>query len=245
MSTPHYDIYFRGECLEGFDAEHVKRQLALLFKASPEKMQLLFSGKVVALRKGLDKAGAIKFKQILEKAGAKIYIKAMNADSAASAGEEKPKPAQSPNVAKADASAKLDVLPVGSDVLSEAERTAFIEAYIDISHINLTSTFDAIESQEKPQPPAPDVSHLSAADVGADILEGFRGEAIPLPETDISHITLAEAGADLLLAAEELDASVEPRTEHLSLAEVGADIDPNPKAEPPPAPDVSHIKLDD
>src|SRR5690554_830757 len=242
MSTPHYDIYFRGECLEGFDAEHVKRQLALLFKASPEKMQLLFSGKVVALRKGLDKAGAIKFKQILEKAGAKIYIKAIDA---ASAGEEKPKPAQSPSVAKADASVKLDVLPVGSDVLSEAERTAFIEADIDISHINLTSTFDAIESQEKPQPPAPDVSHLSAADVGADILEGFRGEAIPLPETDISHITLAEAGADLLLAAEELDASVEPRTEHLSLAEVGADIDPNPKAEPPPAPDVSHIKLDD
>lgn len=242
MSTPHYDIYFRGECLEGFEPQHVKRQLALLFKASPEKIQQLFSGKVVALRKNLDKASAIKFKQIVEKAGAKIYIKAVESPQADANAHTTTNPAAH---REKETPTSLDMLPVGSDVLSEEERSQFVQANIDTSHIKLASTFASFDDAPKATPPAPDVSHLSAADVGADILEGFYIEEIPLAEFDISHISMAEAGADLALAAAELDLPSQPNTAHISLAEVGADIDPSPKAEPPPAPDVSHIKLND
>ena len=75
VTEQRYDIFFRGEALEGFAIETVKANVAQLFKASPEKTEQLFSGKVVPLRKDLDKATAAKFKQALDKAGAKIYIK--------------------------------------------------------------------------------------------------------------------------------------------------------------------------
>jgi len=232
MSTLYYDIYFRGECLAGYEPQQVKQQFALLFKAPAEKIQPLFSGKVVVLRRGLDKAGAIKFKQALEKAGAKIYVKAAA-------------PSQTKSTEKTKTTTThLDVLPVGSDVLSEDERTPFVEAAIDTSHLQLTSAFMEYKEEHEAAPPAPDVSHLSTAEVGADLLESFHDEAIPLPETDTSHISLAEAGAQLSESSAELLAANVPNVEHFSLAEVGSDIDPSPKDEPPPAPDVSHIKLD-
>lgn len=246
MSDPRYDIFFRGECLDGFDLDQVKQQVGLLFKASPEKVEQLFSGKVVALRKDLDKATALKFKQALDKAGAKIYIKAAENTASASATVSTATTAASATAAAAQ-SITLEALPVGSDLLSADERTIIDAKAPDTSHIKMVSTFMEPEPIAKePPPPSPDVSHLSTAAVGSDILEGFRQEAIPVSVPDISHISLASAGEDLASIIAEMQEEVAaPDVSYISIAELGADMDPSEKFAPPPAPDVSHIKLND
>lgn len=272
MSGQHYDIFFRGEVLDGFTIDQVKTGIAQLFKASPEKIEQLFSGKVVALRKGLDKPGALKFKQALENAGARIYVKLAAEESptettakpspkaaqtttqpAQAASQSSPKTAAAPpttptptttTASEAISATPLDILPAGSDLLIQAERKKDEEARIDTSQIRLASLFDTFKAPTEPPPPAPDVSHLSTAAVGADVLEGYRNNTPPPPAPEVGHISLAAAGADVLEGYRNATPPpAAPDVDHISLAEVGADIDPAKKKAPPPAPDVSHIKL--
>lgn len=262
MSEQRYDIYFRGEGLDGFELDNVKNSVGQLFKASPAKAEQLFSGKVIALKKDLDKPTAAKFKQVLEKAGAKIYVKL--AASTASAESQKksapssaaasitpssaqePATAGSPTPNAAEEEIHLDILPAGTDVLSEEERTHFEEADIDISSIKLASAFDVVETNNEPPPPAPDVSFITTADVGSDVLEGYHDDTPPPPAPDVSFITTAEVGADVLEGFHNNEPPPPaPDVSHITTAEVGSDIDPTEKEAPPPSPDVSHIKLVD
>lgn len=243
MSEQRYDIYFRGEVQNGFERDSVKNNVGQLFKASPAKVEQLFSGKVIALKKDLDKTTAAKFKQALEKAGAKIYIKAAvqiatSADSLPESPIEPaaaviPTPITETNKTAATVATEpatstppsnigvhLDILPAGSDVLTEAERIPFEEVDIDISNIKLASVFDVLETPHKPTPPAPDVSHITTAEVGADVLEGYHDNEPTPTAPDVSHITTAEVGADVLEGYHQSKPS-------------------------PLAPDVSHIQLTD
>lgn len=243
MSEPRYDIYFRGECLDNKPVDQVKNALTQLFKASPQTVDTLFSGKLVALKKNLDKPGAIKFKQALEKAGARVIVKA--AESAGGTAAAPPAATGKPAVATpTPTNAGLDILPVGSDVLTEAERRHVQAVELDLSHLQLESPFATLEIPHEAPPPAPDVSHLSTAEPGADILEGYRDEGIPVPEPDTSYISLADAGAELQALANAMEEPIPvPDTSYITVAEVGADIDPTDKPAPPPAPDTSHIRI--
>lgn len=264
MPEQRYDIYFRGEVNDGFKPDDVKSGFGQLFKASPEKIEQLFSGKVVALKKGLDKPTTLKFKQALENTGAKIYVKlateetltttpkavsAATNDSPAAANASpvgrKPTTADTKAMAPVDTGVlHLDILPPGSDVLTQSERRVFEKANIDVSKIQLASVFDNQKPAREPPPPAPDVSHITAAAPGADVLEGYRDKTPPPPAPDVGHISLAAAGADVLEGYRNSSPPPPaPDTDYISLAEVGADIDPSEKKPAPPAPDVSHIRL--
>ena len=232
MSEPSYDIYFRGEILEGFDADQVKRNIAQLFKAPPEKVAALFSGKVVALKKGLDKPAAAKFQQALKNAGAKIYIKQAEENVLAAAA---PQPAETPAAAPASTPA-----PETTQVTTAVPVTSLVS--VDTSTIRMASMFDVDPAMDaKPAPPVPDVSHISVAAVGVDVLEGIE-HAAPPPAPDVSFISLADVGEDLIEESIEIPLPA-PDIGHISLAETGADLDTQPKAPPPPAPDTSHIQL--
>ena len=96
MSEQTYDIFFKGEALDGIDINIVKAHFAKLFKADDAKLKQLFSGKVIPLKKNLVKADAAKFQQLFKKAGAKIYIKlSETAKSAPAASTAPDKPAAS------------------------------------------------------------------------------------------------------------------------------------------------------
>ncbi|NRB41854.1 MAG: hypothetical protein HRU20_25835 [Pseudomonadales bacterium] len=247
MSEQLFDIYFKGEALEGFPIAQVQQNVARLFKASPEKTQQLFSGKVLALKKNLDKTTAIQFQSALKKAGAKIYIKpAQTPPEKAPAKEtaEKATTATDQSSASVKQTPGFNILPVGSDILTQAEKPPIDAANIDTSNIHIVSAFDTPEPQEKIAPPAPDVSHISAAPAGSDVLEGVTKIAPPAAP-DTSHIHLGSIGE---LAEEIFATDVEltlpaPDISGIQLAEVGADIDPSEKKTPPPAPNTQHIQL--
>ena len=274
MSEQRYDIFFRGEVLEGFALETVKASVAQLFKASPDKIDQLFSGKVVPLRKDLDKATAAKFKQALDKAGAKIYIKlaaessTVNQPQAVSQQTSSPQASARQGTSQATTSpanqatdqgsntpapktiaqpannpGNFIILPAGSDVLRPDERPAVEAVKVDISGIRMASVFDMPEIDTTPSPPPPNTSHISAAPVGADILEGVKKEAPP-PPPDVSSIKIAAPGADMSEMVEKIPVPAAPDVSHISTAAPGANLLEGVKKEsPPPAPDVSHIHL--
>jgi hypothetical protein len=88
-----------------------------------------------------------------------------------------------------------------------------------------------------------DVSNLSAAPVGADVLENPPVvEAQPIG--DISDITMAEVGADVLENPPVVEAQPIDDISDITMAEVGADVLENPPVvEAQPIDDISGITV--
>jgi aconitate hydratase len=75
--TQKYRIVFKGEIDEGQDLKKVKEQLALLFKASSERIERLFSGKPLVLNRDIDYSKAQEYSDELKNAGAICIIEPM------------------------------------------------------------------------------------------------------------------------------------------------------------------------
>lgn len=65
-----YEIAFAGQVVPGAPLEQVKANLARLFQADEQRIALLFSGRRVVIKSGLDAAGAEKYRTTMERAGA-------------------------------------------------------------------------------------------------------------------------------------------------------------------------------
>lgn len=74
MSNQEFDIIFRGDIVFGHQLADVKIRLQQLFKADAAKVDALFSGRPVPLKRGLDHPSAQKYKDALLKAGAQVEI---------------------------------------------------------------------------------------------------------------------------------------------------------------------------
>lgn len=70
MSDSRYTILFTGEILPGFSVDTVKANLAALFKSDSSKIEALFSGQPVPLKRNLPDAEADKYVAALQRAGA-------------------------------------------------------------------------------------------------------------------------------------------------------------------------------
>lgn len=216
MADPKYDIYFRGECLPGADEAKVKVAIAKIFKADDAKLAQLFSGKVNTIKKAADKATAIKYQQVFKQAGAKAVITLVK--DAVETPTAAPVTTESISTSNTDPQEKQgnwDILPSGSDLLAPEERRNIPDADIDTSAIKMVSPFADVETDEKIDPPAPDTSHISVAEVGED-MNPTRPAPVPDLELDLSEFTVADVGAAL---ADKKDKEV------------------------PPVPDTKHIKL--
>lgn len=116
----------------------------------------------------------------------------------------------------------------------------------DTSHLSAAEVgTDVLEGVEAPEPPpAPDVSHLSASGEVDDLLEGVEREAPP-PPPDISHLSASEV-EDLAAEIVREPPPPAPDTSHLTTAEAGADvIEERQEEAPPPPPDTSHLGMAD
>ena len=70
-----YRIVFHGKVRDGHDAAIVREQLGKLFRIEDsERLDKLFSGGPVTIKKSLDESGARKYLAALEKAGAEVEI---------------------------------------------------------------------------------------------------------------------------------------------------------------------------
>ncbi|MCY1334399.1 hypothetical protein D9M69_201530 [compost metagenome] len=72
MTEARYKIVFDGEPMPGVALDTVKENLARLFKSDPSKIDGLFGGRSVALKRDLAEAEADKYLAALQRAGAKV-----------------------------------------------------------------------------------------------------------------------------------------------------------------------------
>lgn len=226
-----YDICFAGQLLDGQELQSVRDRIQKLFKANPETLEKLFSGKTQILKRGCDKATALKYKKAIEAAGAKPMIRASEVSA-------DPVPAEPP------VEENFDLAPVGADVLRPEEREAPAHTDVDVSHLNLAAAGTTLGESVEATHSAPDTSHLSMGEVGEDIpnLPDTRTAITP----DTNDISLAAQGSDFSDCAPPIDVAAELDLSAIELAPAGADVleEQYRKNEETGAPDTSHLNLE-
>ena len=238
-----YDVYFTGKLIDNISAEQAQLSVAKLFKTSPEKIAHLFNGKTHVLKRQLSKEDALKYKNVLRKAGLSILFKISEDSNTASSSAAPAATAESAPAEPSSQATGLSMAPVGSDVLSASERRTFVPANIDTSDIQLLSPFDQQETATTPSATAPDTSHISVAGVGEDLNPNRPASPAPL-DLNLDDISLAPAGALLEELHEEIPL-VDPDISAMSMAPVGADLlEGQVHKSPPPPPDTSHLSVE-
>jgi len=70
MTDPQYQVVFRGRIVPDTSIEEVKANLAKLFKTDAARIERLFSGKAMVLKKGLSREDGERYCALLKQAGA-------------------------------------------------------------------------------------------------------------------------------------------------------------------------------
>ena len=229
--SEQYRLIFRGEVSEGQHSAVVKKKLGEALKLEKDKVEALFSGKTVVIRKSADRSTAARFQSAFKGAGAILRVSRLDtpekvADSA------KETPASKPE------EGSWEVMPAGSDVLRESERHNEKSRDIDTSHLGLQgAAFSAPDEREEVA--GPDVSHLDIAEAGARIGPEKKETEVQI---DV-NFDLAEVGSDVGQASSEIE-PVDLSGIDFDIADPGAQLGVSDSQPPPPAPDVSHITVE-
>lgn len=163
MSEQRYEVVFRGDVVPGQSIVDVKGRLAELFNAEASRIDNMFSGRPVVIKRNVDKDTAQRYQDSLRKAGAVVEIRRFVADTLESLTRDDPEPSPSQELP----APSVDVAPVGADVLTAEYRRDYTPADID-------------------------TSHLSIAETGADVLQENERRVIPDREVDTSHLSVAK-----------------------------------------------------
>ena len=212
MADSDYKIVFAGQLVEGADPAEVRSNFAKLFKIEAARVEKLFSGNPVVIKKGFDEANARKYQAVLQKAGAIVELSAQSSATTTAATVE-PEPA-----APAPEAATTSTPPPSSEAASAAsESPAKPEPAADEVPATTTGGSQTAADDVPAGPPvAPDFSvadpgvllvehapvaaanidtnHLDMAEVGVTLVEHI---SMPEPEFDLKDLTLAPPGAVL------------------------------------------------
>ena len=192
MNEELFEIAFAGEIAEGADRETVKLRLGQMFKADAERVQKMFSGQRVVIKRQADAGMVAKYRAAFEKAGAVCIVRSLAeveaearaqveapvattatkdketraAVATVAAGQDELPPAlQSRLRVRADQIRELDtdLAPVGSPVQHRIVEPPPFE--IDTDGLVLAPVGSSlVTSPEPPTPPPPDTSGLSLLD---------------------------------------------------------------------------------
>lgn len=172
MSESTYSVIFRGDLEPGFTVADVKGNFARLFKVGPDTVEKLFSGRPLALKKGLSEGQAAQLQATLTRLGAQSVVRA---EAPVHAPPAAPKPvapetpvsapqAQVPETAAAGGeevpaapSASLSLAPMEGNLLKDHERSRVDPVQVQVGHLSLKpAEGNLLEAGERePQAPAP------------------------------------------------------------------------------------------
>lgn len=246
MNPIEFDIIFRGDVVVGHQLQDVKQRMQQLFKTDATKIDALFTGRPVPLKRNLDEATANKYRDVLLKAGAQVEVRPSGELNPAAA-----RPTAQPESASANQSktALWTLAPVGSVLLAPTEKPKVIPVSVDTSAISLRpaggNLLDATEVKPAPtsEVRAP---NFEVAVLGADLIDSDEKTDLPLVEIEGMDWDLAEIGADLL-SADEKPAPAAPlkNISDFGLAPAGSDLGQLKPQVKPVNPDISGIRLAD
>jgi hypothetical protein len=195
--SDEYRLVFSAEVISGQHPAVVKKRLQAVLKLDDERMEALFSGKPVVVKKATDEATAVRYQTAFEKAGARLRVLPLDAEA-----EEPPQ------------AGGLNVLPPGADVLAPHERPTAPAIEVDTSHLSVQGAVFNTDEPE-PAPAVPNVDHLTLAELGAQLGIKDISADVVVAEID-ADFELAEVG-EILAQLEQEPVPPPPDTTHLSL----------------------------
>lgn len=250
MSTPEFDIVFRGDIVIGHALTDVKLRLQQLFKTDAAKVDALFTGRPVPLKRNLDEATAQKYREVLLKSGALVEIvPAGKFTTQATPAPAKPTISATSQTPAPQKAAVWTLAPVGTRLVDAAYRPVVQASVIDTSHLSIRpQSGNLVDVSEKKSEPVATVAvpKLGLAEVGADLISADEKMELPIMEIDVEDWGIAELGSDLVAASERpAVAPAAVSVGNYGLAPAGSDlgqIKPEVKAV---TPDISKLKLAD
>ena len=205
MSDQQFDIIFRGDIVFGHQLADVKAKLQNLFKADAAKIDALFSGRPVPLKRGLDQASAQKYKEALINAGAQVDI--------VSSGDVKPVPAPKPAVSVEPNLSLAQRL----EQKAAADKEAAEKIAIQKEQATREATQELVANADQ--------TSWSLAPVGSYLLKPAEKAVVEPVEVDISTISLRPEGGNILDASEQAPAhQAQVATPDFKIADVGSSL---------------------
>jgi hypothetical protein len=228
--TDTYRLVFRGEVLEGQHKAVFKQRLGAVLQLEGERLDALFTGKAVTVRKAADSATAARFQVAFKRAGARLRVVPIETQTEPEAASTAP----------AASVPGFNLAPPGAR-MQDADTTSPPLA-VDTSHLTLAAPGSAL-GVVKPDVVVtpPDISHLTVAEPGADLqIDGPEADAIPVA---VPAWGVAKVGADLAARKPPVEPKIDLDTIDFDVAPAGTRLADEDDDEAPTPPDTSHIQL--
>ena len=227
-----FRLVFRGEVLEGQHKAVVKQRLGVVLKIDGERLDALFIGKAVTIRKVADADTAARFQVAFKRAGARLRVVPIDPEPTADV------PA-APGAAAAPIVPGLNLAPVGTPLHEPS--TAPAPKPVDTSHLTLAARGTDLSDHRHVEAVELDLSHLSVAEVGVDLHD-------EVPEPDVAVVAIptwdiAKVGATLAPSKPPVQPKLDVDAIDFDVAPPGTRLQDEDDKPPPPAPDTSHLHL--
>ena len=176
MADELFNIVFQGKIQPDSELVQVKEQLGRLFNVGDDKLDVMFSGKAVVIKKSADRATAQKFLQAMKKAGAIANavtldgkaVDLLNSEQAESAPPQQPEPtpAAEPETSSSEG---LTLAAPGEQIIPTQE---FVEGSFNTEGMTMAPPGSDVTDPEPPPPPfQAKVDDLDMAEAGEQILD--------------------------------------------------------------------------
>ena len=200
MSEQLFEIAFSGQIAAGAELETVKLHVGKIFKADAARIEQLFSGKRMIIKRSVDAATAAKYRGAFEKVGAICEVVAIASEADANPVTPAAPPAATSAAAPAQAAAPA---PVTEEYVSRYPESDAIPQAL------LTEPL-GIKGDEIPDLAA------DVAPVGSMMQHQIREH--PVPDIDTTGFDIAPVGSTLS-SAEKQPEPPPPDTSGLTLAD--------------------------
>jgi len=227
-----FNVVFSGEVSGRADPAVVRANVGKLFNASEAVLDKLFSGQPVAVKKMVDRAGAMKVRAMMKQAGAETRLVAVDEQGkplAATAPVQAPvattsaapvRPAAvAPAASSAPVSAPAATQPVAESMAERVNRMAEEQKRANAEREAAAKEAAAQAAAEGqwvvapvgarlsplnagPAPVAPDISDIVLSPSGSDVIADSERPVVAPVRVDISGIDLAPSGTEVLLESE-------------------------------------------
>ena len=202
MSDQLFEVSFSGAVRDGADPAQVRANVGKMFNADEDKLDQLFSGKRIVIKKNIDQATAAKYQTALNRAGAECEVRPMGGGAEAPGAPAATAAASSDSAAESPARpAEQAAEPVSREYETRYDGEVAPPPQTDPLGItgdqieDLAVTIAPVGSELKdgyaePEEPQIDISGFDIAPVGSDLSESKKRSDPPPPDT--SGITLAD-----------------------------------------------------
>lgn len=255
MSLETYDVYFSGATLKDADPAEVKRRIGAMFKLEGSKLDRLFSGKPVPIKRGVDMDRAVKFRVAFRDAGALVDIvpEGQPAPDPTTRATPPQRPTTPPPGAPAQPRATSPEPPatpatdsgmtLAEGPLPPADDAGSPDIPVPDYALSAPQDFNLSDCAPAVEPaPIPDISSLDLDREGVVLDESPEPEPL---EIDTEALELDEPGTTLVESKPFAPPPIDIDQLSMSEPNEGSLEGYQQAVEPAPLPDTSHLQLEE